>query len=125
MIPLVAASDPTHRTNGSDYFTHDEDMIAHGYIISGPVALGSSPEAVGPFTDSFIIDRVLIWNKMVPISQRSDVWTYLKPSKKHSDGRMSLKLIYNHYLGPSNIDHMSAGVKNNIDQCTYIWEKRN
>ena len=33
----------------------------------------------------------------------------MKPSKKNIDGRMSYKLIYNHYLGPSNIDHMVDG----------------
>ena len=69
MIPPVAASDTTHRANGSDYFTHDEDMIACGSILGGPEALGSDPEAVVPFTDLFVTDRALIWEKMVAILQ--------------------------------------------------------
>ena len=79
-------------------------------ILRGPEALGSDPEAVGPFTDLFITDRMLIWDKMVEIFQGSDEWMYLKPSKKHRDVRMGYKLIYNNYLGPSNIVRMEAGV---------------
>ena len=40
-------------------------MIARGSILSGPVVLGSDPEAVRPFTGLFITNRALIWYKMV------------------------------------------------------------
>ena len=56
---------------------------------------------------------------MVAIFQALDAWTYLKPSKKHRDGIMGYKLIYNHYLGPSNTDHMAAGAEKKLAQCTY------
>ena len=49
--PPAAASDPTYRANGSKYFTHDKEIIACGLILSGPVVLGSDPEAFGPFTE--------------------------------------------------------------------------
>ena len=103
MEPPSTASDPTYRANGSEYFTHDEDMIPCGPIISGPAVSGSDPEAVGPFTDSFIIDRVLVWDKMVAIFQGSDEWTYLNPDNKHHDGRMGT--LY----WSKNIYHMEAG----------------
>ena len=73
MIPPVAASDPMHRATFSDYLSRDEEMIARGSILSGPAALGSDPETVGPFADSFIIDRALIWDNMVAIFYGSDV----------------------------------------------------
>ena len=57
MIPPVAASDLTHRANGRKYFTHDDEIIACGSILSGPAALRSDPKAVVKFTDSFIKDR--------------------------------------------------------------------
>ena len=103
MIPPADASDPTYPTNGSEYFTHDEEMITRGSIISGPAKLRRDSEAVVPFTNLFITDRALIWDKMVAIFQVSNAWTYLKPAKKHHDGRMGYNLIYNHYLGPRNI----------------------
>ena len=88
MITPVASSDTTYGANGSEYFTHNEEIIACGLILSGPAALVSDPEDVGPLTDSFITDRSLIWYKMVKIFQGSDTWTYLKPAKKHRDERM-------------------------------------
>ena len=46
-IPPVAASDTTHHTNGSKFFTHDEEMIACGLILIGTEVFGSDHEAVG------------------------------------------------------------------------------
>ena len=100
-------------------------MITCGSILSGPEVSGRYPEAVGPFNDFFITDRALIWDNMVAIFQGSDAWTYLNPSKKHRDGKIGYNLIYNHYLGPSNIDHMEAGAENKLAWCTYTEEKRN
>ena len=96
MEPPAAASDTTHFNNGSNYFTHDEDMIARGLILGESVVSGSDPESFGPFTDSLITYRALIWDKMVVIFQGLDAWTYLKPSKRHSDRIMGYKIIYNH-----------------------------
>ena len=84
-------------------------MITQGSIISGTAVIGTTPEEIGPFTDSFITDRALIWEKMVEIFQGSDKRTYLNPDKKHCDGILGFRLVYNHYLGPSNINHMAAG----------------
>ena len=109
MIPPVSAVDPTHRTNSSKYFIYDEDMITRGSICSVPAALGSNPKAVGPFNDSFIIDIAVIFDKMVAMFQVSDGCTYLKLAKKQYIVRMGYKLIYNHYLVPSNIYHMADG----------------
>ena len=67
----VDASYPTHLTNDSEYFTHDEEIIARGLILSGSVVLGSDPEFVRTFIDLFITDRALIWDKMVTIFQVS------------------------------------------------------
>ena len=100
-------------------------MIARGLILSGPAALGSDPGAVGPFTDLFITDRALIWDKMVAIFQGLDAWTYLKPANKNHDGTMGYKLIYNHHLGPRNIDHMTAGAEKNLSHSICTGEKRN
>ena len=100
-------------------------MISHGSIIIGPAVLGSDPEAVGPFTNLFIIYRVLIWDNIVAIFHVLYTWTYLKTSKKYCDGRMVYKPIYNHYLGPSNIDHMADFADKKLSQCTYTGEKRN
>ena len=113
-----------HHGNGSTYFTDDENIIASGIILSGTAALGSDQKAVGPFSNLFITDRALIWDKIVIIFQGSDEWTYLKPAEKHCDLIMGYNLIYNHYLGPRNINQMADGAEINLAQCTNTGGKR-
>ena len=62
---------------------------------------------------------------MVKKNQGKDALTYMNPAKKHSDGKMGYKIIYNHYLSPRKIDHMAAGAEKKLAQCTYSGEKRN
>ena len=93
-------------------------MIARGSILSGPMVFGRDPEVVGQLTDLLITGRALIWDKIVEIFQVSDVWTYLKTSKRHHDKRMGYKLIYNNYICTRNIYHMEAGADKKLDQCT-------
>ena len=125
MESTATTSDTTYCANGSEYLTNDEEIIAHGLILSGTSVSGSDHESVGPFTDSFITDRSMIWDKMVTIFQGSYAWMYPKPAKKHRDGRMGYRFIYNHYLGPSNIYHMADGGGKKLAQYTYTGEKRN
>ena len=54
LIALVAAHDPTYHANVIEYFTHDEEMIFRGSILSGHAVIGTDPEEIGPFTDYFI-----------------------------------------------------------------------
>ena len=65
--PPAVSSDTMNRANGTKYFTHDEYMISCGLILSGTVVFRSDPKYVGPFTDLFITNRALIWDKMVAI----------------------------------------------------------
>ena len=87
--------------------------------------LGTDPKEIGPFTDSFITERLLIWDKTVAIFQGSDTWTYLNPYKNHRYGRLGFRIIYNNHLGHSNIYQMADGAEKKLDQCSYNGEKRN
>ena len=93
-------------------------MITRGSILSGAMVVGSYHEAIGPFTGLFSTDIFLIWDKMVLIIQGTDEWTYLNPSNKHHGRMLGYKLIYKHYIGPNNIDHMADVTETNSDQCT-------
>ena len=92
-IAPVASSDPTYRDTGSEYFTHNEDMISRGSILSGPALLGTEPEEIGTFSDSLINDIVLICDNMFAILQGLEAWTYLKPAKNNRDGILGLSII--------------------------------
>ena len=125
LIATVAAHDTTYRDNLSRYFTHNEEMIAQGSILSGHAVLGTDPEEIGPFTDSFINERELTWDKMVATLHGSDAWTYFKPVNKHCDVRLGFRLIYNNYLGPRDINHMADSAEKKLAQCSNTEEKRN
>ena len=73
------------------------------------MVVGSDPEAIGQFTNSFVTERSPIWDKMVAIFQGTDAWTYPKPAKIHHDRSMGYNLIYDQYLGPSKIYNMASG----------------
>ena len=62
---------------------------------------------------------------MVEIFQRLDTWTYLKLANNHRDGILVFRLIYNHYLGSSNIYHMAAGSEKKLAQCSYTGKNIN
>ena len=68
-IAPVAAQYPTYRANGSKYFTHNEEILAQGSIFRGHAVLETDPEENVPFTDSFIVNRAFIWDKMIAIFQ--------------------------------------------------------
>ena len=62
---------------------------------------------------------------MIAIFQGSDSWPYLKPANNNLDGKLVFRIIYNHYLCPSKIDHMAAGAEKKLDQCSYTGKKKN
>ena len=65
LISPVAAHDPTYHANVIEYFTHDEEMIFRGSILSGHAVIGTDPEEIGPFTNSFnsrqSVDLEQVW----------------------------------------------------------------
>ena len=93
-------------------------MIDRRSIISGPEVIGTDP------TDYFTTNIELIWDNMVAMFQVSDTCTYIKPAKKNCGGRRGFRIIYNHYLGPSNIDHTEDTTEKKLSQCNYTGETR-
>ena len=93
MIAPVAAYYSMYRANGSKYFRYDEEMISQGSILSGHAVLGTDHEEIGPFTNSFITKRALIWDKIIESLQGSDACTYPKPANKYRVGRLGLRII--------------------------------
>ena len=60
----LAAQDPMCVTIGSKYFTIDEYMIACRPIIEGTEVAGTDHEKLGPFTNAYMSDRNILWDKL-------------------------------------------------------------
>ena len=119
--PAPDSDDPS-----SNYPTIEHEMVARAPIIA-PGATGDVPtlEANGPFTQSFITDRSEVWAKLAVIFGSAECWTYAKIARRSRDGRLCFRSVYNHYLGPNNIDHMASRAERRLRDSTYHAERRN
>ena len=119
--PAPDSDDPS-----SNYPTIEHEMVARAPIIA-PGATGDVPtlEANGPFTQSFITDRSEVWAKLAVIFGSAECWTYAKIARRSRDGRLCFRSVYNHYLGPNNIDHMASRAERKLRDSTYHAERRN
>ena len=100
-------------------------MIARAPILAaGAAGVVDNLEADGPFADSFLTDRVTVWEKLMPIFQNHESWTYIKQARKAKNGRIAYRLVYAHYLGPNNVDHLAGKAENRLRSMVYCGETR-
>eukprot|EP00543_Licmophora_paradoxa_P009148 CAMPEP_0202448362 /NCGR_PEP_ID=MMETSP1360-20130828/7172_1 /ASSEMBLY_ACC=CAM_ASM_000848 /TAXON_ID=515479 /ORGANISM="Licmophora paradoxa, Strain CCMP2313" /LENGTH=287 /DNA_ID=CAMNT_0049065891 /DNA_START=408 /DNA_END=1272 /DNA_ORIENTATION=- len=114
--PAAEASDPS-----TNYSTLDEEMIARAPIVdlTAVGGVGRANENNGPFVDTFMIDRVEVWAKIVALFQPTEAWTYAKVGRSKKDGRKGYLAIYDHYLGPNNVDHLASAAEKTLYQLVY------
>ena len=105
------------------YFTIDEEMISRGPIIESTQVAGTDHEKLGPFTNAYMSDRTRLWDKLCTIFQKSEAWTYCKSIKNHCDSRIPFQAIYNQYLGPQHVGHMSNKANKILGTANYSGEK--
>ena len=63
-------------------------------------------EQEGPFVDSCITDRGIAWDKL------------------HRNGRLGFFSVFNHYLGPNNVDHMATQAKWNFEKYVMVHKEQ-
>jgi hypothetical protein len=52
-------------------------------------------------------DSLELWSYMANITRAHDCWTYVKPAQRTKYGRRAFLLLWNHFLGPNNVDNMA------------------
>ena len=68
--------------------------------------------------------RTAAWDKIAILFQNHEAWTYAKPVRLYRNGRLGYFGIYNHYLGPNNIDHMESKSERRLCDVSYHGEKK-
>ena len=53
-------------------------------------------------------DRTTAWDKIAVLFQNHEAWTYVKPAQRTRNGRIGFFGVYNHFLGPTNVDYMAS-----------------
>ena len=88
------------------------------------VARAPYTDAAGDLLPTFIADRRKTWELLADLGRDDDCWTYLKPAQRSRNGRLAFWSLYNHYLGPNNVDNMSSAAEKQLTSMRYVGEKK-
>jgi hypothetical protein len=69
-------------------------------------------------------DNEKTWEIMAAITRDHDCWTYVKPAQRARDGRQAYQRLFNHYLGPNNVDNLASAAEKRLETTTYQGEKK-
>ena len=113
--PKSVVDDAAVEEAGSTYLTYDEDMVDHATIVES-TAVGTDEQLVnnGSFVAPYMSDITMVWNKLVAIFQTSETWVYCKMEKKHRDGKIAFRGVYDRYLGTINVNHMASNAERSL-----------
>eukprot|EP00804_Cyclotella_cryptica_P015125 CCRYP_000688-RA/>CCRYP_000688-RA protein AED:0.22 eAED:0.24 QI:0/0/0/0.8/1/1/5/0/1053 len=126
VVRIALAPKPVLTDPATNYLTLDEEMIARAPIlVPGTAGVIADLEVNGPFTESFMTDRTTAWDKIAVLFQNHEAWTYAKPARRTRNGRAGFFGVYNHFLGPNNVDHMASKAERRLRDVNYHGEKRN
>ena len=108
----------------STYMSHDNEVIERHQIIdqvSATTALAQH-EKSGPFIKEFISNQKKVWDLICSLLDLTDAVTVIKPNKAKCDGLGALLAVWDHYLGPNNVDHMANEAEKTLSSSRYHIE---
>jgi hypothetical protein len=127
LFPLDEDEDPPW-----NYPSLDAKAIAHTPILEEHVALpGQSVKAItlleenGPFCDTFRINMVTVWNILFEMFGQMPAWLYATSTKKEKNGRKLYCLLFTHYLGSDQVNHLVNKMEARLASLTYHSEQKN
>jgi hypothetical protein len=103
-VEIPPGTDPSE-----GYITGAEKMIAH--------ALRGN--------QAYATDSMEVWSCMANITRAHDCWTYVKPAQRTKYGRRAFILLWNHFLGPNNVDNMAPEAEAKLGSVSYTGERKN
>lgn len=100
------------------YGTNQDELIARA-----PIQM-TNDAGDDVFTDIYLADRALVYEKIAALTRDHECWTYVRPAQRQRDGRMAFTGLDGHYLGINNIDNMAAKAEGKLQNTTYNGETR-
>ena len=124
LFPEAAATDPAMGDANSTYMSHDDEVVARHQIIDQVAAMRTlaQHEKSGPFVEEFVSDRKKVWDLLCSLLDLTDAVTVIKPFKAKCDGRGAFLAVWDHYLGPNNVDHMANEAEKTLSSSRYHTE---
>ena len=126
LFPPEAADDPPMGAAGSIYMSHDDEVVARHQIVNqaSVTRMLVQHEKSGPFTEEYLSDRKKVWDLLSSLLGETDASAVIKPFKDKCDGRCAFLAIWDHYLGPNNVDHMANEAEKMLVTSRYHAETR-
>jgi hypothetical protein len=94
---------------------------SEGYITVAEEMIARVPHG----NQAYANDSMEVWRSyMAIITQSHDFWTYVKPAQRTKDGRHSFLLVWNHFLGPNNVDNMASEAEAKLVSVSYTGERK-
>jgi hypothetical protein len=73
---------------------------------------------------TFINNHKKVYEIIAKITRDHPCWTYVKPAQRTRDGRMAYLGLYQHFLGPNNVDNMATMAEDKLESTVYNGEQR-
>jgi len=64
-----------------------------------------APDGTRPFDPVYVTNREKVYQIIAKMTRDHSCWTYVKPAQKTRDGRMAYLGLYQHFLGPNNVQY--------------------
>ena len=108
---------PTDETPTS-YPTIQDEMIRRAPQTFTTAAGVTAPDPI------YLVNRGKVWDIISKITRDHSAWTYVKPAQKTRDDRMAYDGLYQHFLGPNNVDNMATQAEDKLKNTVYNGEQR-
>jgi hypothetical protein len=93
---------------------------SEGYITVAEEMIERAPRG----NQSYANDSTEVWSYMANITRAHDCWTYVKPAQHTKDGIRALLLLWNHFIGPNNVDSMASEAEAKLVSVSYTGERK-
>ena len=102
----------------TEYPTVQDAMIARAKHFTVAANGTKTPDPV------YINNREKVYEIIAKMTREHSCWTYVKPAQKTRDGRMAYLGLYQHFLGPNNVDNMATMAEDKLKSTVYNGEQR-
>lgn len=109
---------PDDDVGGTIYPTIQDEMIARAPHYTLNAANMRIPDP------TYLVNREKVWDIISKITREHSCWTYVKPAQRTRDGRMAFLSLYQHFLGPNNVDNMATLAEDKLKNTVYNGEQR-
>jgi hypothetical protein len=72
----------------------------------------------------YTTNREKVYEIIAKITRDHTCWTYVKPAQRTRDGRLAYQGLYQHFLGPNNVDNMATMAEDKLKSTVYNGEQR-